>query len=98
MLSGEVVLSNLDSLDNQGVIAELTKVKGIGQWTAEMFLLFTLHREDIFSYGDLGLKNGLAKLYRIDSPGTDQITEIVSNWSPYESYGSISLWHHLDNR
>ncbi len=97
-LSGEVRLDNLDTLDDESVITELTKVKGIGRWTAEMFLLFTLHRENIFSYGDLGLKNGFAKLYSIDSPSTVTIEKVVSRWSPYKSYGSIALWHYLDNR
>lgn len=93
----EVRLSSLESLDNEAVITELVKVKGIGRWTAEMFLLFTLHRENIFSYGDLGLKNGLAKLYKIDTTNTDEIACIVNRWAPYESYGSIVLWHTLDN-
>jgi DNA-3-methyladenine glycosylase II len=96
-LSGEVRLDNLDTLDDEGVITELTKVKGIGRWTAEMFLLFTLHRENIFSYGDLGLKNGFAKLYGIDSPTAAQIEAVVTRWSPYKSYGSVALWHYLDN-
>jgi DNA-3-methyladenine glycosylase II len=97
VLSGEVVLSNLETLDNESVIAELTKVKGIGRWTGEMLLLFTLHRENIFSYGDLGLRNGFAKLYGTLDPSPSQIKAIVDLWAPYESYGSISLWHHLDN-
>ncbi|MFZ2199424.1 MAG: DNA-3-methyladenine glycosylase 2 family protein [Microgenomates group bacterium] len=92
--SGEVVLSNIDTLDNESVIIELTKVKGIGRWTAEMFLLFTLRRENIFSYGDLGLKNGFIKLYGSDA----DLKSVIASWSPYESYGSISLWHYLDNR
>ncbi len=97
VISGEVVLTNIDTLDNDTVISELTKVKGIGQWTAEMFLLFTLHRENIFSFGDLGLKNGLIKLYGLRTPSGEEIVQIVSRWSPYESYASISLWHYLDN-
>lgn len=95
--TGEVVLLNIDLLDNEEVISELTKVKGIGRWTAEMFLLFTLQRENIFSYGDLGLKNGFTKLYGIVDPTSDQIKRVISRWSPYESYGSIALWHYLDN-
>lgn len=91
-------LAHLDQLSNDQVIAELTKVKGIGRWTAEMFLLFTLHRENIFSYGDLGLKNGLSKLYELVDPSPAQIKVIVDRWSPFESYGSLALWHHLDNR
>jgi DNA-3-methyladenine glycosylase II len=94
----EIDLSQIDTLDNESVIKELTRVKGIGKWTAEMFLLFTLRRENIFSYGDLGLKNGLSKLYCITDPTVDQIKEIVAKWSQYESYVSICLWHHLDNR
>lgn len=98
VLSGEVSLSDLDRLDDEAVITELTKVKGIGRWTAEMFLLFTLQRENIFSHGDLGLRNGFIKLYGIENPTKDNIEKVVSVWSPYKSYGSIALWHHLDNR
>lgn len=98
VLSREVVLENIDDLDDESVIAELTKVKGIGRWTAEMFLLFTLHRENIFSYGDLGLKNGFAKLYQVENPGLKDIKTVIEQWDPYKSYGSIALWHHLDNR
>lgn len=98
VISHEINLVGIDTLDNESVISELIKVKGIGRWTAEMFLLFTLHRENIFSHGDLGLKNGFSKLYGIESPTTAQIHAIVDRWSPYESYGSIALWHYLDNR
>ena len=97
VINVEVELKNLESLDNESVVDELIKVKGIGRWTAEMFLLFTLHRENIFSYGDLGLKNGFTKLYAVDNPTPAQIQTVVNRWSPYESYGSIALWHYLDN-
>lgn len=96
--SGELNLLSLPDREDEEVIAELTKVKGIGRWTAEMFLLFTLKRPDIFSHLDLGLKNGFAKLYKIESPTREQIEAVVSKWVPYKSYGSIALWHHLDNR
>ncbi len=98
VINAEGNLIKLDELANEEVITELTKVKGIGRWTAEMFLLFTLHREDIFSYGDLGLKNGFAKLYGIDNPSIDDIKKVVGAWHPFESYASIALWHKLDNR
>lgn len=97
VISGEVILNNIDTLDNESVIGELIKVKGIGRWTAEMFLLFTLHRENIFSHGDLGLRNGFTKLYGIENPTVTQIQAVIEHWSPYESYGSIALWHYLDN-
>lgn len=96
--TGEVILDNLDTLEDESVIVELTKVKGIGRWTAEMFLIFTLHRENVFSYGDLGLKNGFAKLYGIESPSVMQMEKVVKKWDPYKSYGSIAMWHYLDNR
>ncbi|MFH2086006.1 MAG: DNA-3-methyladenine glycosylase 2 family protein [bacterium] len=97
VISGKVVLTNLDEKSDEEVIDELTKVKGIGRWTAEMFLIFTLHRENIFSHTDLGLRKGFAKLYAVANPTHDQIESIVSLWSPYKSYGSISLWHYLDS-
>lgn len=93
-----VILNNLSTLDDESVIKELVKVKGIGRWTAEMFLLFTLHRENIFSHLDLGLKNGFAKLYGVREPSHERIEKVVQKWAPYKSYGSISLWHYLNNR
>lgn len=98
VLSGGVALESLDNLDDESVITHLTKVKGIGRWTAEMFLIFSLHRPDVFSYLDLGLKKGLAKLYGLNDPSEEDIKNIITPWSPYKTYGSIALWHHLDNR
>lgn len=98
VVSKVINLNSIEQMENEAVITELTKVKGIGRWTAEMFLLFTLHRENVFSYGDLGLKNGLVKLYHLSAPSDKDIAQIVDRWSPYESYGSIALWHTLDNR
>ncbi|CAN5299217.1 DNA-3-methyladenine glycosylase [soil metagenome] len=63
VLSGELQLENLPAMSNDEVIAELTQVKGIGKWTAEMFLMFTLGRVDVFSHGDLGLKKAIQKIY-----------------------------------
>jgi DNA-3-methyladenine glycosylase II len=95
----EVRLEKLSKLDDEAVIAELVKVKGIGPWTAEMFLMFSLGREDVFSHGDLGLRNGLIKLYQLRKPPTiERANRIVNRWSPYKSYGSLALWHSLDNR
>jgi len=86
-------LDSLQNMDDDQVIAELIKVKGIGQWTAEMFLMFTLGRENVFSHGDLGLRKGLIKLYQLkDSPKLDQIQQIVNKWRPLRTYGSMGLW------
>lgn len=90
-------LLQLDSMPDEEVVIELTKVKGIGRWTAEMFLIFTLGRNDIFSFGDLGLKKGLMKVYGFKKdPTKKQIEKIVKNWSPYKSFASRVLWGSLE--
>lgn len=89
----------LATLPDEEVINELTQVKGIGRWTAEMFLIFTLGREDVFSLGDLGLKNAFKKLYQIEEKDVlRKMTETSIAWSPYRSYASLALWSYLDNR
>lgn len=93
----EVRLHMLADWGDEEAIAELTKVKGIGRWTAEMFLIFTLGREDIFSFGDLGLRNGLAQLYGRRQTATDRhIARITAAWTPYRSYGALAVWHIAD--
>ena len=95
----EVRLNNLHNLDDELVIEELIKVKGIGNWTAEMFLIFTLGREDVFSHGDLGLRKAIQKLYGFkDKPNKKQINQIVNKWSPYKSYGCLALWRSVDKQ
>lgn len=90
-------LDTIDSKTDQEVIKELTKVKGIGPWTAEMFLMFTLGREDIFSYGDLGLKNAIKKLYGFKKdPTIKQMEKIVNKWKPYRTYAARILWKSLE--
>lgn len=84
-----VDLSNLHNMDDEEVIKELTKVKGVGPWTAEMFLIFTLGREDVFSNGDLGLRNAIKKLYGKRKPP-------IEKWSPYKSYACLALWKSLE--
>ena len=99
VLKGEVSLKRLPKMEDGEVVAELTKVKGIGRWTAEMFLIFTLGREDVFSFGDLGLRRGLEKVYGKNRIRSQKSAEkIVGRWAPYRSYGSLALWHVLDNR
>ncbi|MEI6462483.1 MAG: DNA-3-methyladenine glycosylase 2 family protein [bacterium] len=91
--------SKLNKLSNDDAIELLTRIKGVGRWTAEMFLMFTLGRENIFSYGDLGLKKGLVKIYKLrKEPSKERIEKIVNKWSPYKTYGAITLWRVLDNK
>ena len=95
-LKKSVQFDELHKLPDSEIIIQLTSIKGVGNWTAEMFLIFTLGREDVFSFGDLGLSKGFSRLYLIDNPTQDQIEKVVSKWIPFRSYGSIALWHSLD--
>lgn len=99
IISKELKLASLHKLDNEAVIAELIKVKGIGRWTAEMFLMFTLRRPDVFSKGDLGLRNAIFKLYKLKKPVTEkQLENITKKWSPHRTTAARYLWHSLTNK
>lgn len=91
---------NLKSLENQSdedVISELVKLKGVGIWTAEMFLMFTLARPDIFSAGDLGLQNAMIKIYKLEQkPKKEKLLKISSKWSPHRTIASRILWKSLE--
>jgi DNA-3-methyladenine glycosylase II len=91
----EISFAKLQKLDDEGVIRELVQVKGIGPWTAEMFLIFSLGREDVFSFGDLGLKNAIKKIYGLTNATNADIAKIVIKWSPYKSYACRILWKSL---
>lgn len=93
----EVFLERLPQLSNEEVIKELTEVKGIGIWTAEMFLMFSLGREDVFSHGDLGLRRAIEKIYNISNPTRAKIEKISSRWSPYRTWACMILWSYRDN-
>lgn len=97
IVKGELVLKQLEDLDDEAVIIELTKIKGIGRWTAEMFLMLSLSREDIFSHGDLGLMKGIKRLYNLEKPSREEVEKIAIKWSPYRSYASHILWRSLDS-
>ncbi|MDD4990454.1 MAG: DNA-3-methyladenine glycosylase 2 family protein [Candidatus Pacebacteria bacterium] len=93
VVSDDLNFNNFKKLNNEQVIEKLTKVKGIGRWTAEMFLMFTMAREDVFSHGDLGLRKAVIKVYKLKKePNKEQIEKIVQKWSPYKTYGCLMLW------
>lgn len=93
----EIDLDALTNSSDQEVINKLVTVKGIGQWTAEMLLIFDLRRPDVFSYGDLGLRNAIAKTYDIDRDDLISMEKIVNPWSPYRSLAARYLWKSLDS-
>lgn len=92
------ILDNLDADDDSLVVEKLTAIKGIGVWTAEMFLMFTLQRPDVFSHDDLGLRRAIEKHYGTtrDSP-RNEYSSLASRWSPYRTVASQYLWRSLDN-
>lgn len=99
VLDGRINIQEIDMKSDDGVILELTKIKGIGPWTAEMFLMFVLGRQDVFSSGDLGLRKAIKKLYNLKKePTKRQIEKIVAKWSPYKTFASRILWATLDTK
>ena len=97
-LSGVVALNSLESMTDDEVIATLTKVKGIGRWSAEMFLMFRLHRPDVLPVDDLGIVNAVKNVYGLRKrPTADRIRKIGEAWRPYRSVASWYLWRSLDN-
>jgi DNA-3-methyladenine glycosylase II len=101
IIDGEVTFENMDDLTNDQIITELTQVKGIGEWTVHMFLMFCMARPDILPVGDLGIRNGVTALYGLDSQATpDDVARIAQtkNWRPYESVASWYVWQSLENK
>ncbi|MFY9225720.1 MAG: DNA-3-methyladenine glycosylase [Blastocatellia bacterium] len=86
-------------LDDEEIISKITIIKGIGRWTAEMFLIFSLNRLDVLPTGDLGIKRATQQLYGLaDLPNPKQLSEIASCWKPYRSIASWYLWRSIDNK
>ena len=98
VLSGALELDRLRELPDDEVIRELTAVKGIGEWTAHMFLMFTLHRPDVLPTGDQGIKNAVMRAYGLEAvPTPDELTRIAEPWRPHRTRACLYLWRSLDN-
>ncbi len=98
VLSGELELERLGQLGDDEVIAELVAVKGIGLWSAHMFLMFHLDRPDVLPVGDLGIRRAIERAYELDGlPDAAQIEEIALPWRPYRSLACRYLWRSLQN-
>ena len=94
-ISDLIDIKKIKTMTDQEVIDSLTQIKGVGKWTAEMILIFTLNRPDVFSIGDLGLKNAITKLYGITDK--TEMIKLSENWKPYRSTASWYLWRSLEN-
>lgn len=101
VLEGSVQFDHLEQLSNQEIIDELTQIKGVGVWTVHMFLIFCMARLDVLPVGDLGIRNGIQRLYSLDErPTAEEVMRISDRqgWHPYESIASWYIWQSLDNK
>jgi DNA-3-methyladenine glycosylase II len=97
-ISGELELDRLDELPDEEVIEEIVAVRGLGRWSAEMFLLFHLERPDVLSGGDLGIRRAVQVEYELDEmPAPARVLEIGEPWRPHRSLASLYLWESLAN-
>ena len=92
-LSGELELDRFSELDDETIVAELTAVRGLGVWTAHMFLIFHLERPDVLPVGDLGVRNAVAAAYGLgETPSPAEMEKIAAPWRPYRTLASLYLW------
>lgn len=99
IVKGELNLNELKNMPNEDVIKSLTRIKGIGKWTAEMFLIFGLRRLDVLPYDDFGIRKAIQIQYNLgEIPDKNKIMEIGQKWHPYETIASWYLWRSLENR
>ena len=98
MVDGQLPLDAVGRMDDEAVIDTLTQVKGIGRWTAEMFLIFRLQRPDVLPVGDLGIVRAVQRAYKLrKAPSPDRLTRIGEAWRPYRSVACWYLWASLNN-
>lgn len=97
VVSGRLELERLGELPNQQVIEELVAVKGLGEWTAQMFLMFHLGREDVMPTGDLGIRRAVMVEYGLEEmPGQEQLIELSDRWRPHRTLACLYLWASVD--
>jgi len=98
VISGELELEQLDELDDDAVMEELVAVKGLGEWSAHMFLMFHLERPDVLPVGDLGIRRAIQRTYELDAlPDAAAIERIAEPWRPHRTLACRYLWHSLRN-
>lgn len=96
---GSIEFKKFAKMSDEDIIGKLVQVKGIGRWTAEMFLMFCLNRPDVFSHGDLGLKNAIKKHYKVEIKlHPKKYHRLVGSWSPHRTTAARYLWASLNNK
>ena len=97
--SGELSAHTLHELSDEGVIEAIVKVKGLGRWSGEMFLMFRLHRPDVLPVDDLGIMTAIQRLYKLRKrPKPDRMKKIAETWRPYRTVACFYLWRSLENQ
>jgi DNA-3-methyladenine glycosylase II len=100
-LAEKITDAKLHKMSNEELIKYLSAIKGVGQWTVEMILMFTLGREDVFALDDLGIQQSIARLYQLDATNKkilkEQMLQLSAKWSPYRTYACRYLWGWKDN-
>jgi DNA-3-methyladenine glycosylase II len=98
VLAGELELERLAELPDDEVIRDLTAVKGIGEWSSHMFLMFTLHRPDVLAVGDLGVRNAAMRAYDLPAPPKPaELEALAEPWRPHRTRACLYLWRSLEN-
>ena len=98
VVSGELELDRLQERGDEEVTREVTAVKGLGQWTADMFLIFHLGRPDVLPVGDLGVRRAVERAYGLEAlPTAEELERLGERWAPYRSLAALYLWESLDN-
>lgn len=98
VVSGELELERFDAMPDEKIAAELIAVKGLGQWTVDMYLMFHLGRPDVLPVGDLGIRRAIERTYTLPGlPDAAQMTEIAEPWRPHRTLACRYLWRSLDN-
>ena len=95
ILSNKLSLEAIENLSNKEAIEFLSSIKGIGPWTAEMFLMFAYRRLDVFSIGDIALRRAISKVYEVDDSDHEKMIRISKKWKPYRSVVCWYLWEYL---
>jgi DNA-3-methyladenine glycosylase II len=101
-IENKITDKKLQQMDNATIIELLTEIKGVGKWTVEMLLMFSLGREDVFAVDDLGIQQAMIRLYKLDNTDKkalkEKMLQLSEKWSPYRTYACIHLWQWKDDK